>query len=111
MAYLQISPVLATPAVQIISGIVYITAETRSTSGALTSAGTSTLVEIVGPAGTIVQAYTAMTADGTGLFSYKYATAAATSSPGHYTVNVKCTDSGDVSVGTLQDAFILTTRD
>lgn len=106
MAFLIITNISANPTVGSLGGIVYITATTWSTAGALTSAGTSTLIQITAPDSTIVQSFTAMTADSTGKFSYAFATATS-NLPGRYSVEIKTTDSGNVSTERGEYLFTL----
>ena len=107
MAFLMIAPIIANPQVQTLAGIVYISTETRSAAGVLTTAGTSTLIQISDPSGAIIQSFTAMTAGASaGLFSYSWATAI-TNFPGKYSVQIKTTDSGSVSIGRADFLFEL----
>lgn len=95
MALIQVTMLAANPEIQVLGGVVYITAVTWNASGALASAGTSTTIQITGPNAAIIQSFTAMTADSTGKFSYKFVTATS-NLPGAYSVEIRATDSAEV---------------
>ena len=99
MAYFDISPVVATPAVQELGGLVLIVAEFRNIlTGVLAAPGTSISIQINGPTGAVVQAYAAMTADTTvGRYYYVFSSSTSTMFPGRYSVKCKCVDSGTTS--------------
>lgn len=104
MSYFQISPTLAQPESQVLGGVVYISTEIRTAAGVLGTPGTSINIQIIGPDGTVVVAYTAMTADSTGKYSYSWATAT-TNLPGSYVVWIRTVDGGNTSITSSKDGL------
>ena len=78
-------------------GTIYISVEIRSTAGVLGTPGPSINIQIIGPDGAIHTAYTAMTADSTGRYSYLFASGT-DESPGAYSAWVRTVDGGVTSI-------------
>lgn len=105
MAVLEVSPIVCNPNVCTLGFSAVFSFEVRSTAGVLTTPGTSSTIQVTGPRGTVVQAYTAATLGASaGLYTYVFA-AAITETPGKYSVGVKVVDGG-VTSGNRAD-FIL----
>jgi len=107
MAVFVIGPCIANPSVQILGGTIYISAEIRSTAGVLGTPGTSINIQIMDVDGAIHTAYTAMTADSTGKYSYLFASGT-DESPGAYDVWIRTVDGGVTSIQAFPTLLTLT---
>jgi|SRR6185503_10676963 len=107
MALFQIGPCTALPRTQILGGTVVIAFNTWTTAGVLGTPGTSITIEIYGPDGAILVAYTAATAGVTGNYTYNFVTTTAYS-PGVYGARVKTVDGGITSIQNFPALLTLT---